>query len=296
MATNPYFKSSYFGAGEQSLINALNKEAIQVQGYDINYMPRETVNLDYLYGEDAASKFGDAIPLEAYIVTTEGYGGVGDTLAKFGLDIQDDLTLQIHIDRFSEEITTKFGNIIRPREGDLIYLGLDKHSVFEITFVENKKPYYQAGNIYIYELSLKRFVYGAENIHTEVFDIDDMIEHGSMIEITLGTLQSTSNAFIPNEVVFQSPTNLLSNSIASGIVSEVVDNVLFLHQTKGNFVSGLSLIGNTSGTKYSYPIKSDTTFDDTSSNKLSNNISIRKESNSIIDYDESNPFGENEYN
>ena len=79
MATNPYFKSSYFGAGEQSLINALNKEAIQVQGYDINYMPRETVNLDYLYGEDVASKFGDAIPLEAYIVTTQGYGGVGDT-------------------------------------------------------------------------------------------------------------------------------------------------------------------------------------------------------------------------
>lgn len=294
MAINPYFASTLLGQEEQALMSSLYQESIQIQGYEIFYLPRETVNLDYLYGEDISSKFTIAIGIEAYIKTLDNYGG-GDTLAKFGLDIQDELTLQIHITRFKEEVTDRFNDIIRPREGDLVYFGIDKHSIFEISFVENKVPFYVAGSLYVYELSLKRFVYGAEDIHTEKNEIDDITEYGSNVTLVLGTLESASTDYISGEVVYQSPTNLLSDSTASGEVLEVVDGVLRLHKVKGVFKAGLNLIGDLSNTEYTFTVKSDETFDDSSTDKVADNINVRKESNSIIDYSEDNPFSDNEY-
>lgn len=295
MSTNKYFKSNFTGIGEQSLLNNLIRESIQTMGYDVLYLPRETINLDYLYGEDAQSKFTDAIEIEAYIKDTGGYGGAGDTLAKFGLDIQDDLTLQIHIQRFADEITNIFPKIIRPREGDLIYFKLDTHSIFEITFVENKKPFYQAGQIYIYELSLKRFVYGAETIDTGYNEIDDIVEYGSNVDIVLGLLQSTSGTFKIGEVAYQSNSIGLNNSIASGLVLEQVNGVLTLHKVKGTFVGGKNIIGDTSGVTYTYPVKSDTTFDDSTNDKVADNMKLRKETNTILDFNEKNPFLDTDY-
>lgn len=295
MAVNQYFRSSYFGKGEQNLLNGLVRETIQRHGYDISYMPRETVNLDYLYGEDAQANFGIAIPLEAYIKDNRGYTGAGDSLAKFGLDIQDDFTLQIHIDRFEQEVSTRFNNIIRPREGDLIYFGLDKHSMFEITFVENKIPYYQEGAIYLYTISLSRFVMGGERIATDIPEIDEIMLFGSSVDITLGALISISTKYKIGEIAYQSTQHSLATATASGEVLEQVNNTLRLGNVKGVFASGLNIIGNTTLTEYTFPIKSDTTFDDTTT-QISDNKNVRKESNTILDFDEKNPFLDTGYN
>jgi hypothetical protein len=295
MAINNYFKSTLKGNEEQSLISDLMQECIQIQGYDIKYMPRETVNLDYLYGEDAQSKFTDAIELECYIKSFDGYGGAGETLAKFGLDIQDDLVIQIHINRFDETITQKFKEIIRPREGDLIYFGLDKHSIFEITFVNNKVPFFQAGGLYLYEINLKRFVFGSEQIDTGQFEIDDINNYGATIDIELGTQVSTSANYELGEVIYQSLDGTSSEPLATGIVLNQSNGILTIHQSTGEFVSAYNIIGEDSGTEYTFPVKSDETFDDTSANKVANNIKVREESNDVIDFSESNPFLDTTY-
>lgn len=296
MAINNYFNSSFNGLGEQSLISSLMRESIQVNGYDISYMPRESVALDYLFGEDVISTFKDAIPLECYIKDYSGYSGNGHILSKFGLDVQDDLTIQIHIDRFKEEISTRFSNITRPREGDLIYFGLDKNSIFEISFVDNKVPFFQAGALYIYELNLKRFVFGGENIETGVTDIDDIVEYGDIVDFELGALVSVSTRYSDDEVVYQSTTGLLVDATATAEVVEQVNNTLSTRRVKGTFVGGLNIIGEDSGTVYTFPIKSDNTFDDSSNNKMSDNINIRKDTNNILDFDEQNPFLDTGYN
>jgi hypothetical protein len=295
MAINNYFNSTLKGNEEQSLISDLMKECIQIQGYDIKYMPRETVNLDYLFGEDAQSKFTDAIELECYIKSFDGYGGSGETLAKFGLDIQDDLTIQIHINRFDDTVSTKFPNIIRPREGDLIYFGLDRHSIFEISFVNNKVPFFQAGALYIYEITLKRFVFGSEQIETGEYDIDDINTYGATIDIQLGTLVSLTEDYELGEIVYQSLDGTFTEPLATGVVLNQIGGVLVLHQYTGEFVSAYNLIGKDSGTEYTFPIKSDATFDDTSDNKIANNIKVREESNDVIDFSESNPFLDTTY-
>jgi hypothetical protein len=295
LATNQYFRSSYFGTGEQNLLNELQKEVIQRHGYDVMYMPRENVNFDYLFGEDTKSQFDTAIAIECYIKDNRGYTNSGDTLAKFGLDIQDDFTIQIHIDRFEEEVTSEYPQIIRPREGDLIYFGLDKHSIFEISFVDNKTQFFQEGKLYIYTLNLHRFVMGGENIATGNIEIDDIMLYGATTDITLGLLQSTSDEFIVGETVYQSSTGLIIDSTASGEVLTHINNILTIGNVKGVFEGGKNIIGETSTTVYSYPVKSDETFDDTSKNKIADNIKIRKEADDIIDFSEDNPFLDTDY-
>jgi hypothetical protein len=295
MSTNPHFRSTYNGLGEQSLISNLMKECIQIQGYDIFYLPRENVAKDYLFGEDTISLFRDAIALECYIKDVESYQGNGHILSKFGLDVQDDLTIQIHQDRFKAEISSKFNHIVRPRDGDLIYFGLDTHSIFEISFVDNKVPFFQAGTLYLFEINLKRFVYGAETITTGLYDIDDIMSSGSNVVIELGVAQSTSTAFVEDELVYQSSTGLLSDSTASGTLILHVDNTITLRNVKGEFEPNIKLYGKTSGTIYTFPIKSDDTFDDTSSNRIADNVNVRKEGNSVIDFTETNPFLDNGY-
>ena len=292
---NPYFRSTYNGLGEQSLISDLMKETIFIQGYNIFYLPRENVAKDYLFGEDTISLFRDAIGLECYIKNVEGYTGDGHILAKFGLDVQDDLTIQIHQDRFKDEVSERFNNIIRPREGDLIYFVLDKHSIFEISFVDNKIPFFQAGTLYLFELNLKRFVYGAEKITTGINEIDDILSAGSTVEIELGVPLSVATEFKNGEVVYQSNTGLLSDSNASGLLYLQVDSTITLSNVKGEFEPNINLYGKDSGVIYSFPIKSDETFDDTSSNKLSDNINVRKEGNTVINFSEKNPFADSGY-
>lgn len=271
------------------------RESIFIQGYDIVYLPRENVSMDYLYGEDVVSLFRDAIAIECYIKDAGGYTGNGEILTKFGIDVQDELTIQIHIDRFAEEVSNKFNNIIRPRNGDLVYFALDPHSIFEISQIDNKVPFYQAGSLYLYEINLRRFVYGAENIATGFNDIDNVTTANASIEMHLGILQSIRNQYIVGELVYQSKTALFSDSTASGSLLSQIDGIITLSKIKGKFNQGINLYGKDSGVIYTFPIKSDDTFDDTSNNTIADNINVRKEGNTTIDFSEVNPFLDNSY-
>lgn len=138
-------------------------------------------------------------------------------------------------------------------------------------------------------------MYGAETIDTGYNEIDDIIEHGSNVDIVLGLLQSTSGTFKIGEVAYQSNSIGLNNSIASGLVLEQVNGVLTLHKVKGIFVGGKNIIGNESGVVYTYPVKSDATFDDSTNDKVADNMKLRKETNTILDFNEKNPFLDTDY-
>lgn len=115
-------------------------------------------------------------------------------------------------------------------------------------------------------------------------------------DIVLGTLQSLSVEFLVGETAYQSRTRSVVDSSASGEVLAHIGNIITLVNVKGVFKSGLNIIGSASLTEYAYTIKSDDTFDDTSKNKIADNINVRKEANKILDFDETNPFLDTNYN
>jgi len=173
---NPFFLNG--STTEQNLINDLVKEAIQIHGVDVYYLPREYVTKRTVIREVIESKFSNAFPLEAYIDTYEGYEGAGVLLSKFGIQPSTDITLIISKERYETYITPLIKNIPniklsdRPKEGDLIWFPLGDR-LFEIKFIEHEIPFYQLQKTYVYNLKCELFRYQDEIIATNIDFIDD---------------------------------------------------------------------------------------------------------------------------
>jgi len=172
--------NSYFLQGspsEQRLIQDLINEQLKMYGQDVLYMPRRIVGENSVIKEITASKFDDSYRIEAYLMNTDGFSGNGELLSKFGVRNTDEINLVISKERYDDFIIPLLKlwpegdrkNALRPQEGDLIWFPLDE-SLFEIKYVEGKKPFYQLNELYVYELRCERFEYEDEII--DVADVD----------------------------------------------------------------------------------------------------------------------------
>jgi len=170
MTTTSFFFNNFSSASEQRLLNDLSVEMIRIHGIEAYYMNRTHVNIDYLFMSDPLSKFEHAIPLEMYIKNFSSYQGEGDMLSKFGITMADQITLSVSRTRFTEDIGSIY-DLIRPNEGDLIYIPMTK-SLFEVKFVEHESNFYQTGSLQYYDLKCERFNYNSERLDTGVSEID----------------------------------------------------------------------------------------------------------------------------
>jgi hypothetical protein len=168
MATNPYFKNY---SGEQNLVEDLTIEIIKTMGRDMIYIPRDINTKDSLLGEQIDASYTKGIPLEMYIESFSGFEGQGDIITKFGIEVKDNVMLVVAKKRFENEVTNRYIQITRPREGDLIFFPLAK-AIFEINFVEHENPFYQLGKLYSYKLTCELFTYNREKVETGNTDVD----------------------------------------------------------------------------------------------------------------------------
>ena len=166
MAVNHYL-NLYKNKSEQNLIENLTIEAIKFYGMDLQYIPRETLERDLIFGEDVRTQFTSNYLIEMYLETVDGWGGDGNILANFGMQIKDTATLVLSKKRFQETIPEK----VRPLEGDLIFIPMS-NSLLEINFVEHENPFYQLGKVFTYKLTVENFTYSHENFDTGQASID----------------------------------------------------------------------------------------------------------------------------
>ena len=102
MATNHYFNHYGTNTADQRLTENLIIESIKVYGIDVYYMPRETVNMDSIFGEDRLSEFKDARMIEMYVKNVDGFEGEGTLVSNFGLEVRDQVTFTLSQRRFAE--------------------------------------------------------------------------------------------------------------------------------------------------------------------------------------------------
>ena len=196
MALNPYFLQG--SSNEQSLVQSLINEQLKMYGVEVYYIPRRYISKKTVIKEVIESKFDNALPIEAYVDTYDGYEGQGTLLSKFGVQSLNDLGLIISRERFESYITPLIKNLpnielaTRPKEGDLIYFPLGDR-LFEIKFVEHEKPFYQLKKTYVYELRCELYRYEDEVLDTGVDTIDDNVQEFGYIE-TLTLIGSASTA------------------------------------------------------------------------------------------------------
>lgn len=296
MPTNFYFNNFPQNqiTQEQLLVEDLVIEAMQIHGMDVFYLSRTSRDEpDYLFGEDTLKQYRHAYPMEMYLENVTGMDGEGDFISKFGLEIRDEVTLLVSRRRFSATVPLN-----RPREGDLVYIPLLKN-FFEVTFVEHENDqamYYtlgrgRGGNVYVYALKLKQYHFSEEIIETGIQEIDE--QAFNCYKRTRISLANTgSGTYLVNEVVYQGAN--LEYSTASAVVYRFEPNsALDVIRLNGSFTSGANVIGNTSGSVYPVLIQNtDTQVDEFVYEDLVNNTQIEREADSILDWTESNPFGQ----
>ena len=281
MPTNLYFNNTTSSA-EQELINDLTSEVIKIHGMDVFYIPRTVVKEDLLLGEDVLSAFSTAFEIEMYLKTVEGFGGEGDLVTKFGLDVRDEVIFTVHKDRFN--LAT---DMDKPLEGDLVFLPINK-GLFEIKFVEHEQPFYQSGKNYSFDLTCELFQYSEEQLETGIEDIDD-IEREQSAAIDLLLTAGGSGTFTIDEAVYQGSS--LADATGKGIVVSwtTATRTLRVNDTSGTFVAATNITGATSGAVWSL-----TSFDDQAlpTTPFADNLEFETEGDAILDFTETNPFGE----
>lgn len=173
MARNIYFTDKV--RSEHELYENIVIESLKIYGQDVYYIPRDLVNEDTVFGDDAESSFNSAYKVEMYIDNVEGFEGEGDLFTRFGVEIRDEATFVVARRRWDQTVA-RYDNDInseRPREGDLIFLPLS-NSLFQVTHVEHEMPFYQVSNLNVYKLRAQLFEYTGEDLDTGVAAVDEI--------------------------------------------------------------------------------------------------------------------------
>ena len=305
MPVNVYFNPAV--QTEQNLYENLIIESMKTYGIDVYYIPRNITRLDNLLNEDIASTFGSAYLIEMYLEDTSGYAGEQTIMSKFGLEIRDTSNWIVSKRRWEEFIGIQNNEIVagRPNEGDLIYIPITG-SFHEIKFVEHESTFYQLGNIFVYKLQCETFEYANERFSTGV-DIIDGIENTYAFAQKLLVADGNGIQFLADEDVRQlvgynedgTPIYVTGNigevDYLSAVSATITVNQLNSSSNVGRFIVSSNnperrLEGLTSGAIWGVAFADAT--DTMPNDPDADNKNFETEGDSILDFSETNPFGE----
>ena len=316
---------------EKNLYSDLVKEAIQIFGHDVYYIDRTTVATDNVLGEDSLSTFTSQVPIEMYVENAEGgYEGEKELMSQFGLENRNELTLVVHKERFQdltkqlqietgtdttggsillesgtidqsdnfselETITTGSDFYIltetdavstdRPLEGDLVYhpiLG----KIFEVSFVDHDEPFHQLDNNPIYKLNCKSYEYSSEAIDTGILDIDNIEtdESKNTRDFQFTLEQSTAQ----NEEI-----NIQHARSNFGLLLEETDGDNIIGEDDSTSIGENIILENDADTgDVSYLLTEDYIVGDYVQDKTAQNELFDSLDDNVLDFSESNPFGD----
>tara|TARA_Y100000004_G_scaffold196198_1_gene265466 strand:- start:650 stop:1666 length:1017 start_codon:yes stop_codon:yes gene_type:complete len=316
---------------EKNLYSDLVKEAIQIYGHDVYYIDRTTVAIDNVLGEDSLSKFTTQVPIEMYVENAEGgYEGEKELMSQFGLENRNELTLVVHKERFQDltkQIQIESGtdttggaillesgtidqssdssvletvtsgsdfylltetdavNTDRPYEGDLVYhpiLG----KIFEISFVDHDEPFHQLDNNPVFKLNCKQFEYGSDALDTGISTIDDIEDDLSVNTHDYQFTLEQSSAQNENINIQHARSNF-------GLLLEETDGDNIIGEDDSTSVGESILLENDADSGDSaYLLTEDYIVGDAVQDKTAQNELFDKLDNSVLDFSESNPFGD----
>ena len=289
MPVNPFF-NLYKNKKEQSLVEDLINESININGFDGYYIPNsDAEQFDFLYGDDPIKQFDDAFVVTAYLSNSVDPGMNNDFFSKFGLEIKNNVRIQITRREFEKKVQLE--SHTRPKEGDLFYIPFASGTgeLYEIKYVNDSTDSFTLGRKqpYYWELELELFKYSNENIDTGIEEIDIVDEVDNYaIEYILG---SGSGNYEKNEVIYQGSN--LSSANCTGIVQNwnAPNKILKVTNISGVFANNVEIIGNTSDAHY--VLNQYDPLDNPQIREDWDNKVIQTEEDLIIDNSEENPFG-----
>ena len=184
----------------------------------------------------------------------------------------------------------------RPQEGDLVYHPILSR-MFEVSFVDHDDPFYQLDNNPVYKLRCKQYEYSHEEIDTGIAAIDaleddlqkDALEHQFTLEQS-----SAVNESIRLELLALGELLVLDGTDSSS--TNATDNVLMENDSTSVGESILLEGGGSDTEDASYLIQEDIITGDYTSggsqDKSAQNELFDQLDDNVLDFSETNPFGD----
>ena len=175
----------------------------------------------------------------------------------------------------------------RPQEGDAIYHPvLDK--IFQINFVDHDEPFYQLDNNPVYKLRCRLYDYSSEIIDTGISDIDAIeTEQSQSALIYQFTLEQSSA--VNEEIRLETGTDDLD----TGVLLEETDGDNIVGESDSTSVGESILLEQAADSgDDQYLIQEDYIVGDFDQDKTSQNELFETKSRTVLDFSESNPFGD----
>jgi hypothetical protein len=295
--------STYFNVGaasrEQLLVEDMIIESIKNHGIDVFYLPRDSQSsIDELFGDDPVKAYTSSYPMEMYLETFNDFEGNQEFFSKFGLEVQKSARFAIARRTFERYVPTLARNT--PKEGDLIWVPM-MQKLMEITFVEQEKNFFQLGRggrqsggvdqrlyPYMYGLDVELFKFNGELLKTGILAVDNLADYRSYgVEFTVQT--NGIGTYEDHEIVYQGAS--LATSTARAYVSNwnLPTRKLTLRNIKGAFQANSFIWGVNSNARWS--LVSGDTMENTNDD-IEDNVRVEQEADNILDFSETNPFGE----
>ena len=310
MATSVYFSGAV--KSEQDMYEDLVTESIKIFGQDVVYLPREQISEDDLLNE-AWNQYTQAFPVEMWLENVEAFEGDGNLLGKFGLEIRDQANFVVTKRRWEQAVgsiatSSQENPRYAPKEGDLIFMTMTSR-LFEIKYVEPKSPFYQLAKLPSYTLTAEVFEYNDQHFDTG-WDEIDQIEWKNATSYSY--IVGGAVAYTTGEKVTQwtgvndgdgDPINI--EGYVSGWEGAGVNRVTIIspHQSvngDGTFMTfsvqaaaNRKLVGAESGTAQNITTdQSGTLKTFYNEDPFADNDEFEVAGDSVIDFTESNPFGD----
>ena len=176
----------------------------------------------------------------------------------------------------------------RPQEGDAIYHPiLDKF--FQINFVDHDEPFYQLDNNPVYKLRCRLYDYSSEIIDTGITAIDD-IEDEHSVDALLYQFTMEQSSAVNEDIRLEIATD---DDVASGLLLEETDGDNIVGESDSTSVGESILLEQPADSgDDSYLLQEDYIIGDFSTDKTVQNELFEVKSRTILDFTESNPFGD----
>ena len=167
----------------------------------------------------------------------------------------------------------------RPLEGDLVYHPVLKR-MFEISFVDHDEPFHQLDNNPVYKLRCRQYEYSQEQIDTGITAIDEVEDDESLNALVYQFTLEQSSAVNEDIPIQHSVGNF-------GLLLEETDGDNIIGENDSTSVGESIILENGS-----YLINEDYIIGDFSSDKTAQNELFDSLDDDILDFSESNPFGD----
>ena len=261
-------------AGEKELMNQFGLQNLSEATFVVNKSRFQELDRQMQIEDETDTSSGGSIQLEAGTIDQSSSSSTLTTASG------DDVFYIIQ--------DTAATDSDRPNEGDVIFHPI-LNKIFQINFVDHDEPFYQLDTNPVYKMRCRLWDYSSEVLDTGITEIDE-IEDALSEDIRVYQFTLEQSSAVTEDIRLEIGTD---DDIASGLLLEETGGDNILGESDSTSVGESIILENSADSgDAEYIIQEDYIVGDYITDKTAQNELFEVQSRNVLDFSESNPFGD----